>query len=149
MKKYVWSVLCAIALVSCGGKTITADLQEVFLTSERGDRLHLQVEVARTQAEQERGLSTRKRLAGDGMLFAFSQPQILHFWMHETLIPLDIAFFDVTGKLVSTSTMDPCTKDPCPTFSSTAQASYALEVAQGYLRRHGIGDGWRIHWEQE
>ena len=69
----------------------------------------------------------------DGMLFAFDEESNQAFWMKDTLIPLDIAFFANNGALVSQTTMIPCEADPCPTYESEGPARYALEVPAGDL----------------
>src|ERR1035437_263623 len=49
------------------------------------------VELAKTSAEQERGLMYRTELDKDkGMLFIFYNEGIYPFWMKNTLIPLDM-----------------------------------------------------------
>ncbi|NNL27863.1 MAG: DUF192 domain-containing protein [Acidimicrobiia bacterium] len=67
----------------------------------------------------------------DGMLFEFSEESELSFWMKDTLIDLDIAFFDEEASLVSVQTMTPCTSDPCPIYRSGGPARYAVEVPAG------------------
>src|SRR5205085_1115655 len=53
----------------------------------------VKVEIARTEAEQSRGLMFRTDLPRDrGMLFIFEVPDEHAFWMHNTLIPLDMIF---------------------------------------------------------
>lgn len=85
----------------------------------------------------------RESLAeGHGMLFYFDEPQVLSFWMKNTLIPLDIMFFDAGGQFVSSATMEPCTTPECPTYSSTKEAQVAIEVNKGFINRYGIGSGW-------
>ena len=65
-------------------------------------RHHFRVEVADTEASRERGLMHRRRLAPDhGMLFDFRTPQTVSFWMHDTLIPLDMVFIGPDGRIVS------------------------------------------------
>ena len=47
----------------------------------------------------------------DGMLFVYGGERSISHWMKDTLIPLDIAFFDGDGQFVSKTTMVPCPDD--------------------------------------
>lgn len=76
-----------------------------------------------------------------GMLFIFSSPRTLSFWMKNTLIPLDIAYIDSTGKIVDIQSMQPETLTPHP---SASEAQYALEMNQGWFREQKIGIGTPI-----
>ncbi len=69
----------------------------------------------------------------DGMLFVFPEPTTAAFWMKDTLIPLDIAFFDGGGDLVDRLTMVPCEADPCPTYPAAGTYRFALEAPAGVL----------------
>lgn len=80
-----------------------------------------------------------------GMLFPFDPPRALSFWMKNTLIPLDVIFFDVDGKFVSVSTMVPCVEDPCAVYRSGGPAAFALEVRDGFAEEKGIGSGWKLN----
>jgi len=94
------------------------------------------VEIADDPDEQQVGLMNRTELPeNQGMLFLFSQPQILSFWMKNTLIPLDVLFFDAEGNFAGVRTMDPCKKDPCTVYSSDTVATFALELSSGFYER--------------
>lgn len=69
----------------------------------------------------------------DGMLFVWSDDTNGGFWMKDTLLPLDIAFFTADGSLVDTFAMEPCTESPCPTYTPAGAYRYALETGQGRL----------------
>ncbi len=117
----------------------------IRLIAPDGQELALRIEIADEPAEHARGLMFREELPeGTGMLFLFESEQILSFWMKSTLIPLDIVFFDRGGNYVSASTMEPCRDDPCPTYRSGGPAQYALEVTAGFVREHGVGEGWTL-----
>jgi hypothetical protein len=120
-------------------------LSSVTLRGPQGEALPLVVEIADDHAERARGLMFRTELARDrGMLFLFAEEQILSFWMKNTLIPLDIIFFDREGRFISAATMAPCRADPCPSYPSEGKASMALEVAEGFVAEQGIGAGWAL-----
>jgi uncharacterized protein len=92
------------------------------------------VEIADTDAAREQGLMYRERMApGHGMLFVHERQQPLAYWMKNTLIPLDILFFDNQRRLVSQQRdVPPCSLgDACPPYPSGAPARYVLELNAG------------------
>ena len=107
----------------------------------------LDVEVARTSAQRQRGLMGRESLpANHGMLFMYPREQSGRngFWMFQTLIPLDIAFINSEGTIVAIKTMQPCgSSSPSDCRSYTPDVPYvaALEVNAGYFAKRGIRMG--------
>ena len=93
------------------------------------------VAVADTRELRSRGLMFVTDLGDlDGMLFVFDTPTSGTFWMKNTLIPLDIAFFRTDGTLVGVFEMVPCgDQDPCPTYGPGEDYQYALEAPAGDL----------------
>lgn len=103
------------------------------------------VEIADTGAARQRGLMGRESLdAGDGMVFLWSEDTDSAFYMRDTRMPLDIAFFDRDGRILRILTMTPCPADPCPVYSAGAPYRGALEVNAGALARAGVREGDRI-----
>lgn len=121
----------------------------VTLAGPDGQVIPVAVELARTQAQHAQGLMFREHLDADtGMLFEFDQERVLTFWMKNTVIPLDVLFFNASGQFLSVSTMTPCTVDPCPMYSSRGEAGYALEMNAGFAQKHRIGTGWTLGGRQ-
>jgi hypothetical protein len=69
----------------------------------------------------------------DGMLFVFQEDTTATFHMRDTLIPLDVAFFDAIGGFVSVTQMVPCTTEECPSYPAAAPYRYAIEAPAGDL----------------
>lgn len=89
----------------------------------------LSVAVADTAQKRAQGLMGVVDLGDlDGMLFVYSDLTSGTFWMKDTLIPLDIAFFAPDGSWVNNFTMLPCTDEECPNYSAEGQYQYAIEV---------------------
>lgn len=92
------------------------------------------VAVADTPERRARGLMGVEELGGlDGMLFVFSEDVRSAFWMKDTLIPLDIAFFALDGSLVEVLRMEPCEGEPCPGYRPAGDYRWALEAPAGRL----------------
>jgi uncharacterized membrane protein (UPF0127 family) len=59
----------------------------------RTQRATLTLQVAKTEAQRERGLMSVTKLAPHtGMVFVFEEDAPVEFWMKDTLIPLDMIF---------------------------------------------------------
>jgi uncharacterized protein len=139
-----WLVLMLFLLAGgTGAAPVNAAAPAVELHGHR-----FSVEFATDDASREHGLMMRTALAPDhGMLFVFPYQAPQGFWMKNTLIPLDILYFDTDRRLVSTqSNVPPCKADPCPIYPSNAPARYVLELSAGTANRIGVrvGDELKI-----
>ena len=68
----------------------------------QGGAARFGVEIADDPAERAQGLMNRAKMASSaGMLFVYDRPQHAYFWMKDTLLPLDMLFFDKTGRVTS------------------------------------------------
>ncbi len=117
----------------------------VTITSKR--QAHkFNVEVARTDEEQDRGLMFRTSLPADGgMIFPFAKPRIGSFWMKNTLIPLDMIFIRADGSIdrIAENTI-PESLEP---VVSGGEVSAVLELAGGTAARLGIDESAKITWK--
>ena len=99
----------------------------------------LTVEVARTEAQRERGLMERKDLGPrDGMIFVFDRDDHLAFWMKDTPTALSIAFISAEGKILQIEDMQPFSE---AVIRSRIAARYALEMKRGSFAALGISEG--------
>ncbi len=107
----------------------------------------LLVTLAETPEDHANGLMYVSNLEEyEGMLFAFNPPIRASFWMKNTLIPLDIIFIDKDNKIILVYTAQPCTSEPCQTYSSPREAAFVLEVRAGTANETGfkVGDEIKI-----
>jgi uncharacterized protein len=108
-----------------------------------GTQATIEVELALTPNDQQRGLMYRTELGPDsGMLFSWSNETIHTFWMRDTCIPLDMLFITADGTIAGILEQVPVLNDeprsiPCPT-------AHVLEVNAGYCRKNGIVPGQRV-----
>ena len=106
------------------------------------DGVAIAVQLARTPAEQEKGLSGRLALPdGEGMLFVFDRPDRYGFWMRDMHFAIDIVWIDNNWRIVDIT--HELTPESYPnTFAPSAPALYALEVPAGSALRYSwkVGD---------
>ncbi len=104
------------------------------------DSITLDVEIADTFEEQKAGLMNRESLSdSSGMLFVFDEAESRSFWMKNTLIPLDMVFFNQNKEYVSVvRDAQPCPPEErvCPSYKSEGEAMYVLETNPGVVEDH-------------
>jgi uncharacterized membrane protein (UPF0127 family) len=107
----------------------------------------LVTEIARTPAEQERGMMLRKQMGeNEGMLFIFPEAKRAAFWMKNTTVPLTAAYIGSDGVVLELHDLKPL--DETPAQASTDKVRYVLEVPQGWFARHKLGVGAMIRTER-
>lgn len=138
----------ASATASGGGGN--AALVTVTVQSKKGAHV-FQVEPARTEAAQQRGLMFRRDIPKDGgMLFApyppEGPPRAANFWMKDTPSSLDILFIrpDHTIARIEENTV-PFSE----TLISSGEAVAAvLELNGGRAGELGINEGDKVSWDK-
>ena len=60
--------------------------------------------------------------------------------MRNTLIDLDVAFFDGRGEFIGLHTMVPCREEPCQRYPSPGPFQWAVEGEAGSLQHLVEGD---------
>jgi len=138
-------VVAAVLLILIAG-TLYAGY--VFLRSASTTKIviagvTLNVEIAATAADQQKGLSDRDSMAPDhGMLFVFDSEGNWGFWMKDMRFPLDIIWFNSQRNAVFIEqNLLPCTPQDCPIHTPLVKATYVLEVNAGFVRAHNISLG--------
>jgi uncharacterized membrane protein (UPF0127 family) len=104
------------------------------------------VEVARTSAETQRGLMFRRQMDPNaGMIFLFSRTRHLTFWMHNTYIPLDMIF--ITSDMRVLGVVENATPETDDPREVPGEGQFVLEVNAGFAREHGIAAGTVVRFE--
>lgn len=114
------------------------------VTTPRGPHA-FRVEVARTPAEQAKGLMFRTEMGADeGMLFPYDQPHVLSFWMRNTVLSLDLVFIDEQRRIINIA------ENAVPyseqSILSDAPGIAVLELNGGRARELGIVAGNKVEW---
>jgi uncharacterized membrane protein (UPF0127 family) len=125
-----------LALAACGSSSDATDR-----TSVRVGPAEVNVEIADSETERERGLAGRDELAEDrGMLFVYSDRAVRTFWMKGMRFPLDIIWID-RGRIAGIERNVPVPQGTTPTYSSPTPADRVLEVRAGWAARQRVERG--------
>ena len=107
---------------------------------------HFDVWVADTPLRQEQGLMFVRDLpASEGMLFPQESPQVAHFWMKNTYIPLDMVFVGEDGRIAKIiANARPFSLD---VLSSDVPVIAVLEIRGGEAQQLRIRVGDKVSWK--
>jgi uncharacterized membrane protein (UPF0127 family) len=149
--KYLYVTIAIIAisipiLYLISRESISSDKKyELIVTNSTNNQIKLNVEKAQSYSELEKGLMNRTFLdKNSGMIFIFRSPQVLQFWMKNTLIPLDIIFVDSDFRIINIEQAEPCsdsTGKTCSSYYSARQAIYAIEANKGWSKDNNVNPG--------
>jgi uncharacterized membrane protein (UPF0127 family) len=105
-------------------------------------RLQLAIEAE----ELRRGLMYRKKMGeNDGMIFLYTKPQRMSFWMRNTPLPLDVGFISSDGVLQEYYPLYPY--DETSVVSRSDELQFALELNQGWFQKNNITRGAKLDLE--
>ncbi|MEP7222922.1 MAG: DUF192 domain-containing protein [Novosphingobium sp.] len=158
------SLVCALALVAaCSpAKSESAPITPVALAkaphhaasglpviplsiTHNGKKHNFRVEVAASDADQEKGLMFRTAMGADeGMIFPMNPPLLAAFWMKNTVMSLDIIYIGADHRVLNIAA------NAVP-YSETAlysegRVSAVLELNAGRAAQLGIGKGDLVKW---
>lgn len=112
-----------------------------------GHRDRFEIWIADTPQRQEQGLMFVRDLpATQGMLFPQDSPQVAHFWMKNTYIPLDMVFVGKDGRIAKIiANARPFSLD---VLSSDVPVIAVLEIRGGEAQTLGLRVGDRVSWKK-
>ena len=107
--------------------------------------IKIQLEVARTQEQQQMGLMYRKALPDNqGMLFLFPNAQPVQFWMKNVPVALDMVFLRKGVVQYVQVSAPPCDKEPCSTYGPNVLIDQVIELRSGRATELGLQKGDQV-----
>jgi len=140
-----WGPLCVAQ--SAPIESLTHFPRTALDITAHGHRNDFEVWIADTPARQEQGLMFVRDLPADeGMLFPEDSPQVAHFWMKNTYIPLDMVFVGKDGRIAKIiANAHPFSLD---LLSSDVPVIAVLELRGGEAAQLGLQVGDRVTWKR-
>ncbi len=107
----------------------------------------IDIEIAEDDEHRQRGLMFREKMEeNQGMIFLFDKETAQAFWMHNTILPLDIIY--VNSKMEIVHIVKNAKPFDDTSLPSIKPAQYVVEVVAGYSDKNGIKDGDKIVWRR-
>jgi uncharacterized membrane protein (UPF0127 family) len=115
------------------------------ITTPTGKAHSFHAEVARTPQEQAKGLMFRTEMGpNEGMLFPYAKPQLLSFWMKNTVLSLDLIFIGEDRRIINiAANATPYSETPIP---SDGPGIAVLELNGGRAAQLGLVPGSKVEW---
>jgi len=152
LMRATFAALVLVLAPACTQSTLPGDGQtdlqplpseQLSVATARG-QVRFHVEIAANDHDREQGLMYRRAMAPDhGMLFDFNPPQQVSFWMHNTVLPLDIIFIGADGHILNIAPNATPFSDA--TIPSDGAARAVLEINAGRAQALGIAPGDVVH----
>ncbi|RJR14028.1 DUF192 domain-containing protein [Candidatus Parcubacteria bacterium] len=144
MQKYLWYAIVPLLIVGTFFVFNKSEFQlrpvQVGETIQVGGKT-IQVDVADSTEERERGLSGRTSLEKDqGMLFIFPENGQHSFWMKDMNFSIDIIWIAESGEIVHIE-QDVAPESYPTIFTPQEESRYVLEVPAGFVGEHSIRVG--------
>ena len=150
--KSAW-LLAGLLIGGCGDGSAPKPVDDgrIAVTIDSANGTHVfRVEIAKTAAEQQRGLMFRTDIAKDGgMLFApyppeGGPPKDANFWMKDTPTPLDIIYIRADHNIARIAeNAVPFSESMIPSGGPVAAV---LEINGGRAGELGIAEGDKVRW---
>jgi uncharacterized membrane protein (UPF0127 family) len=116
---------------------------QVRIHTTSGQAIAIDVEIAATSKQRERGLMFRQELAPrQGMLFVFRSDADHSFWMKNTPLSLDLIFIDASLRVVAIQAN--AVPHSLQQLRGGRPSRYVLEVPAGLCAREGVRVGDRV-----
>jgi uncharacterized membrane protein (UPF0127 family) len=159
MNNYVLKTMCAVMILtlliglpisfylynqqSNDSKYVYSDdyyLESGIVYFETDERVAVDLDFVSSTESRAKGLMFVESMPeNEGMLFIFQEDSNNGFWMKNTLIPLDIIYIDSERNIVDIQkNAQPCKEDPCPTYPSSSEYRYVIEVNGGWCDANNI-----------
>jgi uncharacterized protein len=147
-KLLIAAALAVAGLSGCraGSADVETSARTIPLTITSAGKVHrFNIEVARTEAEQARGLMFRTSIAPDGgMIFPMNPPRVASFWMKNCPIPQDWFFIRSDGSIARlVENTVPYSLTP---VGADEPVAAVLEIAGGRAAELGITDAAKVEW---
>lgn len=144
LRLFVYFAVALLLWAGSGQGLSAAEVSPEPLVIETSGGAHaFTVELALNDEQRALGLMNRTKLPQDtGMLFVWPDLQVIHMWMHNTLIPLDMLYIDAEGRIVHIEHQAQ-PHDLTPRGAATPVLA-VLEIAGGEAERRGISVGHRV-----
>ncbi len=150
MRKFIsilFVVSAGLALSACDKHKSASTTNDDTLFEMKIGNVPFKAEIALTDEEKMRGLMFRESMPeNNGMIFVYNTPIRASFWMKNTLIPLDIGFFDKNGVLTEVRKLYPQNLDSVK--SSRSDILYCIEMNAGWFEKNKINSATKLDMEK-
>lgn len=137
------AIVAALQLAAAPPASAPLPQSLVVIDTPRGS-VRLRVEVASDNASRMRGLMYRTHLDPNaGMLFDFHNDDFRNFWMHNTVLPLDMLFIRADGTISSIAANATPMSDRV--ISSREPVRAVVEINGGRAAALDIRPGEKVH----